>query len=161
MSNRTRSFLLFAGLLAALYLLSGCRSAQTLMKVACDRDPIVCNPPVIRYKLDAPKVTTSINCDNIVKGFTIVIPREYKDQDGNQKIDSVRASLVPHLPRFDGDTAKAATLQIDCPDPEVIKESYPVIVPPTFWQKLQYFMGGIVGGIVLAAAFWVVKKFIL
>ena len=147
MSNRIRSFLMFVGLMAALYLLSGCSASYHYQK-ALRKDPTM-------FVKDTVKVVDTVwveiaRVDTLFK-YSFDTVEFWKDSIFVKYFYQPVDSLV--------------YLEIDCPDNRVIRETNTitetVTIKPTWWQKLQYVMGGIVGGIVLTVAFWIVKKFVV
>lgn len=147
MNNRTKSFLLFVGLLAALYLLSGC-SASWHYKKALKKDPTM-------FVKDTVKVVDTV----WVEVAQIDTLFRYQFDTVEFWKDSIFVKY------FYQPVDSLVYLEVDCPDNKVVTETNTitetVTVKPTFWEKFQYVMGGIVGGIVLAFAFWILKKLIV
>lgn len=137
----------------------GCRSPQRLFELACDRDPTICNPPIKVYKLDAPTVKSELDCEAILRGFEIVKIREYIDQSGKPKKDSIRLSVVPHFTNSDTTRNPSADIIIDCPDPEVIQVPYPVAIKPGFWFKAEWMAYGAFAMLVISILAFFLLRF--
>lgn len=86
----------------------------------------------------------NFNCGK--KTIQWVKPREY-DYRGVTVHDTVRVWYRP--PLIDADSSKTnASLEVDC-DPVVIKEQMPpVILEPTFWQKVKWVICGLIAAAV-------------
>ncbi len=113
------------GLFNAIILMGllSCCSANWHLKKAIKKNPDLLQSGEI-ITIETPPVGFDFNCDSIAKknGVTLVIPREYKDQNGKVKRDSVRIKIVPQ--KLTGEDSlrigQMFTAEVDCPDAQTI-----------------------------------------
>ncbi len=146
MSNRLKSFLIALFILTVLLLLSGC-SASWHVRKAQKKDPSLFVRDTVTTVdtvwIEVSKVDTLFKYDFDTVEFwkdSVFVKYFY------QPIDST------------------VYIEVDCPDQQTITKTNTVTevitLKPTFWQKVQYYIGGAIIVIILVVLLYFLKKFI-
>ncbi len=146
MSNRLKSFLIAFLIVVILLLLSGC-SASWHVRKAQKKDPSL----FVR--------------DTVTTFDTVWIEVSKVDTLFKYQFDTVEfwkdSVFVKY---FYQPIDSTVYIEVDCPDQQTITKTNTVTevitLKPTFWQKVQYYIGGAIIVIILVVLLYFLKKFI-
>lgn len=154
--------LITLGFIAGLSSCSVQKRAQRHLRRAVKLDPSIFNLDTVRTvtKVKTPPLTWKFNCEELQnKGeITLHVPREYETPDGKKVNDTGKVVLKSD----ENGNIQAIS---DCPPVEYIEikvpAPYPVKINPTFWEKLEYIGGGVLGLAFVLIILWLIRRMVL